>query len=153
VAGVILTAGVLIVKWPFSPVKLVDVNVMKRSAGILSELKQGDKLTAEDEYEIVFTPAEKAFVYVIQRDTENYGHLLFPNPVYTTQRNPVPSGIQVRIPHVGLEGPVGREVVIVGVARQTVPAPIKMSQQKLDKVLSQMAYIYRLEFQHTAQSP
>lgn len=140
------------------PPALVDVHVLKHSLGSVSPLKRGEELTAQDRYEIAFTPQHTAYVYVYQIDGKGDVTLLFPNPDWTTAVNPVPAGTAIRIPHdrekaIGLRGPPGREVIIVGASSQSVRAPMQVPRHQLDSILGRMEYRYHLEFQNNVSSP
>ena len=62
-------------------------------------LEEGGVLTADDHYGIVFEPAEESWIYILQQDSSNAVDVLFPNPAFSKQENPVPAGTPVWIPN------------------------------------------------------
>ena len=61
-------------------------------------LEEGDVMTSVDRYGIFFEPPEDAWVYVLQQDSTGTIELLFPNPEFSEQTNPVSGGTPVWIP-------------------------------------------------------
>ena len=105
-----------------APLKL-RVVAMKRRGDTVSVLKPGDVLTAEDHYSVFFEPAQQTFVYVLQQDATGTINVLFPDPQWTTQTNPVPAGQPVWVPKdpkywFYLDENIGREVIIVVATRE-----------------------------------
>lgn len=94
------TAGV---KMP-EPALQFDINYVYRAAGQgeLQPLTEGAVLQSGDHYKLVFTPKQKAFVYVFQRDSANKLFQLFPmqqmGGVVVNNHNPVQAGKTYTIP-------------------------------------------------------
>ena len=75
------------------------VIIMKRSADdLVTVLEKGGVLTSKDFYGFVFEPAEEAWVYIMQQDSTTAIDVLFPNPAFSEQTNPVAKNTAVWIP-------------------------------------------------------
>ena len=73
--------------------------IMKRSPNnTVTVLKEGDEMTADDFYGIFFETPVDAWVYVLQQDSTGAISVLFPNPAYSEQVNPLSGGTPVWIP-------------------------------------------------------
>ena len=107
---------------PASDLQL-SVLIAKRNAdNSVSVLKEGGEITSQDHYGIFFRPTTDAYVYIFQQDSSNAIDVLFPNPDYSTQSNPVPAGMEVWVPNdieswFFLDDNVGQEAFMV-VARR-----------------------------------
>lgn len=55
-------------------------------------MRNGIKLSANDNYAVYFKPKQNCHVYVIQQDASGKFYCLFPNPDYGTETNPAKNG-------------------------------------------------------------
>lgn len=107
-----------------SPLEL-RLTVMKLRDGVMSVLRSGGEMTAQDHYGVFFEPSQEAFVYIMQQDTTGKIDILFPNPKWTLQTNPVPAGKVVWVPTdpqhwFHLDENVGREVILIAASRKSI---------------------------------
>ena len=73
--------------------------ILKRDADDnVTLLKKDGALTGKDHYGIFFEPTADAWVYVLQRGSTQSIDVLFPNPAFSEQTNPVPAGTGVWVP-------------------------------------------------------
>lgn len=96
---------------------------MKRRGDIVSELQTGDILTSLDYYALFLQPFQNAFVYVVQQDATGTIAVLFPDPQWTPQTNPVPAGQTVWVPKdmehwFYLDTHVGQELIYIVATRE-----------------------------------
>jgi len=102
----------------------LSVLIAKRSAdNSVSVLQKGGELTAKDHYGIFFRPTTDAYVYIFQQDSNNAIDVLFPNPEYSPQTNPVPAGTEVWVPKdikhwFFLDEKLGQEAFVVVASRE-----------------------------------
>ena len=102
----------------------LSVVIAKRNPdNTVSVLKSGGELTSEDHYGIFFRPTTDAFIYIFQQDSSNAIDVLFPNPDYSPQSNPVPAGTEVWVPNdidswFFLDDNVGQEAFMVVASRE-----------------------------------
>jgi hypothetical protein len=100
----------------------LHVLIMKRRGHTVSELQPGEILTAQDHYGVFFAPQQSAYIYVVQQDATGRIDVLFPNPQWSPQTNPVPAGQTVWVPKnfehwFYLDAHVGQEVIYVVATR------------------------------------
>ena len=105
------------------PIELTLIIAKRAPDGTATMLEEGGVLTADDRYGIFFEPEADAWVYILQRDSTAKIDVLFPNPKFSDQTNPVSGGTPVWIPKdvntwFKLDENVGAESFFVVAARE-----------------------------------
>lgn len=80
------------------PVELRLMILKRDSDDNVTVLEKGGVLTSDDHYGIFFEPESDAWVYILQRDSTTAIDVLFPNPAFSDQTNPVSGGTPVWLP-------------------------------------------------------
>ena len=98
--------------------------IMKRAPdNTVTVLEEDGVLTADDYYGIFFQPPAESWVYILQQDSIGAISVLFPNPDFSDQTNPLPGGTPVWIPKdynnwFFLDETVGRESFFVVASKE-----------------------------------
>ncbi len=108
---------------PDPNLELTVVIAKRNPDNTVSVLKSGGELTSEDHYGIFFRPTTDAYDYIFQQDSSNAIDVLFPNPEYSPQTNPVPAGTEVWVPKdikhwFFLDEKLGQEAFMVVASRE-----------------------------------
>lgn len=66
--------------------------------GQVEIVSDGDTVTSNSQYSVFFKTSTKQYVYICQKDSSSEAALLFPQPDFSSQTNPITPGATYRIP-------------------------------------------------------
>ena len=82
-----------------APIPVFDSRIFfTTTGGVMNELKSGDKLTPADTYYISFKARDKVTLYVAQIDSRGGIYPIFPNSLFSKEKNPLLPGQEYKFP-------------------------------------------------------
>lgn len=115
----------------------VDLNLFKKVGNDeTADLRDGDILTGDDEYAIIFKAKIPAHIYIFQIDTNGKMEKLFPNQKFTDNENPLVPKEQYRIPYLShwfvLDSNKGEELFVLMACKEELKAPEEICKKIAD---------------------
>ncbi len=109
--------------------RATTLQISRYRNGQVEIVTDGDTLTSSSQYSVSFKTAAKQYVYICQKDSSGEAVLLFPQPEFSNQTNPITPGVTYRIPGqdgsgLTLDNTVGTEQFALLALDEPVQSPL-----------------------------